>query len=134
MMVFAALMIARTRAGAPFGTAARPLRRIITVLPETVGVFATGNSGIEDHGLSSCGGDWFQVVGVSCGSPWLGFQPLLGFHCGCCGCCCGCWWSPGLSQLSPPSQWWCAEAAGARTSAATAVMKNVRSRTGIARL
>src|SRR5438270_5651005 len=51
MIWLAAVMIARTAAGAPFGTAARPLRRIMAVWPGTLGVFATGSAGMLDHGL-----------------------------------------------------------------------------------
>src|SRR5690349_2232192 len=111
MIALAALMMARTRAGAPVGMAARPLRRIIAVLPATVGVFETGSAGIEFHGLSCCGaltgGDWFQTDGVSGALPWLGSQP--------CGCGAGAGagsWAGGVqvwSWLSPSFQWWCAE-------------------------
>src|SRR3954464_1808293 len=82
MIVFAAAMIARTLAGAPLGTAASPLRRIIAVLPGTVGVFETGSVGIWDQGFEGgalTGGDCVQTCGFSCGSPWSG----------CCGCCAG---------------------------------------------
>src|SRR5690348_5865768 len=82
MIWLAAVMIARTRAGAPVGTAARPFRRIIAVFPATVGVFETGSAGIDDQGLPGCGllpcGEVGPcgVPGVSGGSPWNGDQPL----------------------------------------------------------
>src|SRR3954451_9109707 len=107
MIVLAALMIARTCAGAPFGIAARPLRRIIAVLPATVGVFEMGKAGIDDHG------SLFQSVGASCGSPcpghWAGWGST-GWGTTGGGCSVGCsfqGWSP-----LPSFQWWCAEAAG----------------------
>src|SRR3954452_18393275 len=101
MIVFAALMIARTRAGAPLGIAARPLRRIIAFLPATVGVFETGSSGIDDHGLEwpppeLVGGVWFQIDGVSCGSPWFVSQV----------CCC-CWGAGSVLGASQVWSWSC---------------------------
>src|SRR3954468_11814745 len=104
MIVLAALMIARTFAGAPFGIAARPLRRIIAVLPETVGVFDTGSAGIDDHGSRAgvlTGGLWFQIGGFSWVSPsgpgWscVGWSSVGWSYVG---------WESQLSSRSPPCQ------------------------------
>src|SRR3954454_23800315 len=118
MIVLAAAMIARTLDGAPLGTAASPLRRIIAVLPGTVGVFETGSVGIWDQGFEGgalTGGDCVQTCGVSCGSPWSG----------CCGCCAGGvqlllsqLLSCQLGSLSPSCQW-LAEATETKVSEAS---------------
>jgi hypothetical protein len=48
------------------------LRRIIAVVPATVGVFETGSGGIDDHGSLFSGG---AGLGDASGSVWLGVQP-----------------------------------------------------------